>query len=62
MHLPKNSKQPMKETYLLTSPLEKTNEAYALAKIIGLKICEFYNQQYKNKLFYFDAMQSLWSV
>ncbi len=48
---PKNSKQPMKEKYLLTSPLEKTNEAYALAKIIGLKICEFYNQQYKTNYF-----------
>lgn len=44
---PKNSNQPIKEKYLLTSPLEKTNEAYALAKIIGLKACDFYNQQYK---------------
>ena len=43
---PKNSKQPIKEKYLLTSELEKTNEAYALAKIVGLKACEFYNQQY----------------
>ena len=44
---PKNSKQPIKEKYLLTSELEKTNEAYALAKIIGLKACQFYNEQYK---------------
>ena len=44
---PKNSKQPIKEKYLLTGSLEKTNEAYALAKIVGLKLCEFYNKQYK---------------
>ncbi len=44
---PKNAKQPIKEEYLLSSKLEKTNEAYALAKIIGLKACEYYNQQYK---------------
>ncbi len=46
---PKNSKQPIKENYLLTSELEKTNEAYALAKIVGLKACNFYNQQYKTR-------------
>ena len=44
---PKKSKQPIKEKYLLTGSLEKTNEAYALAKIVGLKMCEFYNTQYK---------------
>ncbi len=43
---PKKAKQPIKEHYLLSSSLEKTNEAYALAKIIGLKACEYYNQQY----------------
>jgi GDP-L-fucose synthase len=43
---PKKSKQPIKERYLLTGSLEKTNEAYALAKIVGLKMCEFYNSQY----------------
>jgi len=48
---PKNSKQPIKEKYLLSNELEKTNEAYALAKIIGLKVCEFYNQQYKTNFF-----------
>ena len=44
---PKNFKKPIKEKYLLTSSLEKTNEAYALAKIVGLKSCEFYNRQFK---------------
>ena len=43
---PKRSIQPIKEEYLLTDSLEKTNEAYALAKIIGLKLCEFYNKQF----------------
>ena len=43
---PKYAEQPIKEDYLLTSELEKTNEAYAIAKISGLKMCEFYNQQY----------------
>ena len=38
--------QPMKEGCLLTSELEKTNEAYALAKICGLKYCEYLNTQY----------------
>lgn len=38
--------QPIKESYLLTAELEKTNEAYAIAKIAGLKMCEFYNIQY----------------
>jgi GDP-L-fucose synthase len=44
---PKFAKQPIKEKYLLSGKLEKTNEAYALAKISGLKLCEFYNKQYK---------------
>lgn len=43
---PKNAKQPMKEDALLTSPLEYTNEEYAIAKIAGLKMCESYNLQY----------------
>ncbi len=43
---PRMAPQPMKEDCLLTSPLEKTNEAYALAKISGLKYCEFLNRQY----------------
>ena len=44
---PKNCKQPIKENYLLTGPLEKTNEPYAVAKIAGIKMCESYNYQYK---------------
>jgi GDP-L-fucose synthase len=43
---PGKAPQPMAESCLLTSPLEKTNEAYALAKIAGLKMCQFYRQQY----------------
>ena len=43
---PKNASQPMKEDCLLTSPLEYTNEEYAIAKIAGLKMCESYNLQY----------------
>ena len=44
---PRNSKQPIKENYLLTGELEKTNEPYAIAKIAGIKMCENYNFQYK---------------
>ena len=44
---PKNSKQPIKESYLLSGELEKTNEPYAIAKIAGIKMCESYNFQYK---------------
>src|SRR5210317_1506569 len=44
---PKYSKQPIKESELLEGKLEKTNEAYAIAKIAGLKMCEAYNSQYK---------------
>lgn len=43
---PRMAPQPMKESCLLTSELEKTNEAYALAKISGLKYCEYLNRQY----------------
>ena len=43
---PKYSKQPIKEKYLLSGNLEKTNEAYAIAKIAGVKMCEYYNHQY----------------
>jgi GDP-L-fucose synthase len=43
---PRLAEQPMKESCLLTGELEKTNEAYALAKISGLKYCEFLNNQY----------------
>lgn len=44
---PKFSKSPIKENSLLSGHLEKTNEAYAIAKISGIKLCEFYNKQYK---------------
>ena len=43
---PKGAPQPMKEDALLTSPLEYTNEEYAIAKIAGMKMCESYNLQY----------------
>jgi GDP-L-fucose synthase len=43
---PRECPQPMKEEYLLTSPLEYTNEPYAIAKIAGIKMCESYNIQY----------------
>ena len=43
---PREAPQPMKETALLTSPLEYTNEPYAIAKIAGLKMCESFNLQY----------------
>ena len=44
---PKLSKQPIKEKYLLSGYLEKTNEPYAIAKIAGINLCDSYNQQYK---------------
>jgi GDP-L-fucose synthase len=43
---PRESKQPIREEYLLSGPLEKTNEPYAIAKIAGIKLCESYNSQY----------------
>ena len=43
---PKHAPQPLKEEYLLTGPLEPTNEPYAIAKIAGIKMCENYRQQY----------------
>ena len=43
---PKNTPQPMKEEYLLSDYLEKTNEGYALAKICGIKLCNYYNREY----------------
>ena len=43
---PKYSKQPIKENYLLSGSLEQTNEAYAIAKIAGIKMCESYNIQH----------------
>ena len=43
---PKNAPQPLKEEYLLSGPLEPTNEAYAIAKIAAIKMCRYYNEQY----------------
>ena len=43
---PRNCRQPINEKYLLTGKLEKTNDAYAIAKIAGIKMCESYNLQY----------------
>lgn len=46
---PKMAEQPMKEEALLTGELEPTNDAYAIAKIMGIKMCQAYNQQYGTK-------------
>ncbi|HCR36609.1 MAG TPA: GDP-fucose synthetase [Opitutae bacterium] len=43
---PREAPQPIREEYLLTGPLEETNEAYALAKIMGLKLCQYYRKEY----------------
>jgi GDP-L-fucose synthase len=51
---PRDCPQPIKEEYLLTGPLEQTNEPYAVAKIAGIKLCESYNRQYATQ--YFSAM------
>ncbi len=51
---PKLAPQPLKEEYLLTGPLEPTNDAYALAKIAGIKMCQSYNKQYGTN--YISAM------
>ena len=51
---PKLCPQPIKEEYLLTGPLEPTNDAYALAKISGIKMCQAYRQQYG-----FDAISAM---
>jgi len=51
---PRDCPQPIREEYLLTGPLEQTNEPYAIAKIAGVKLCETYNTQYGTK--YVSAM------
>ena len=43
---PRECPQPIKEEYFMTGPLEKTNEAYAIAKVAGIKMCQAYNRQY----------------
>jgi GDP-L-fucose synthase len=48
---PKLCPQPIKEEYLLTGSLESTNDAYAIAKIAGIKMCQSFNQQYGTTLF-----------
>lgn len=48
---PKFAQQPIKEEYLLTSPLEPTNEPYAISKIAGIKMCESYYRQYGKDFF-----------
>ena len=51
---PRECPQPIREDYLLTGPLEQTNEPYAIAKIAGIKLCENFNRQYGTQ--YFSAM------
>ena len=51
---PRDCPQPIREDYLLTGPLEPTNEPYAIAKIAGIKLCESYNRQYGTR--YFSVM------
>jgi GDP-L-fucose synthase len=51
---PRDCPQPIREDYLLTGPLEQTNEPYAIAKIAGIKLCESFNRQYGTQ--YFSAM------
>jgi GDP-L-fucose synthase len=51
---PRDCPQPIREDYLLTGPLELTNEPYAVAKIAGIKLCESYNRQYATQ--YFSVM------
>ena len=51
---PRECPQPIKEEYLLTGPLEPTNEPYAIAKIAGINLCESYNRQYGRR--YFSVM------
>lgn len=51
---PRDCPQPMREEYLLSGPLEQTNEPYALAKIAGIKLCEAFNQQHGTR--YFSVM------
>lgn len=46
---PKLCPQPIKEEYFMTGPLEETNDAYAVAKIAGIKMCQSFNEQYKTK-------------
>ena len=53
---PRDCAQPIKEEYLLTSPLEITNEGYALAKIMGLKLCEYLNTHHPESADFISVM------
>jgi GDP-L-fucose synthase len=53
---PRDCSQPIKEEYLLTSPLEITNEGYALAKISGLKLCEYLNTHHRDRADFISVM------
>jgi GDP-L-fucose synthase len=57
---PRDCPQPIREDYLLTGPLEQTNEPYAVAKIAGIKLCESYNRQYGDAVLLGHADQPLW--
>ena len=56
---PKLAPQPIKEDYLLTGPLEPTNEWYAIAKIAGVKMCQAYRREYGFNAISLDADQPL---
>jgi GDP-L-fucose synthase len=57
---PKLCPQPIKEEYFMSGPLEETNDAYAVAKIAGIKTCQSFNEQYKTN-YISHADQSLWT-
>ena len=59
---PTKAQQPLKEDYLLTGPLEPTNEGYALSKIVGLKACEYYNKQYGTHYAYLENLDQTCAV
>lgn len=48
---PKDANQPFKETSLLTGPFESTNEPYSIAKVVGIKLCQYYNKQYGDNFY-----------
>ena len=58
---PKHAKQPIKETYLLNGALEETNEAYAIAKISGIKLCQFLFNQYEFECNKLNAYKFVWT-
>ena len=58
---PKKTKQPITENSLLSSSLEKTNEGYALSKIITLKYCQYLKQKYKKRFYFFTTRKLVWS-